>query len=883
VRSVRTVRARGIGGRSAAPLRTARRTSFKSASAATALAVVTGLALTALPGAAGAAPHAERSGPNGPVGWDTYRRLDRLSQLPDGVRTRQFSSFDRTGGNDDGFKGTHSCLRKEPGSGRCVLAEDSGAGEVGAIWFTRDNGDVTKTGDISVELDGRKVLDAPLQDVVDGKVGAPFVHPLVADAEQSSGGVYIEVPMPYRKSMKITTEHNPLFYHVSQRSFPSADGVRTFDPSDPARDVLARLRAAGTRDPKPALPGARTRRTALHVPAGESRTLASTDLPGLLTGLRLRLPQAKPAAPKLVTDDGRAFKDQKGGGGEKNDKKDETGASAFTVAIDPHNKGVRLTRRLDPSVGKQTAEVTVDGKPAGRWEPNEQSSGTWSKESITLPASVTAGKSTIRVRNRFVSSDLDFNEFRYDVDSVAEDGGTHRTDSVDVGDAGAEQAHDYAISGENWHGEHRFAFPLDSRDRDQLAAAQRLLKNLRLRISFDGERTVDAPVGEFFGSGQALAPVRSLMSGIDPDTARFDSWWPMPFAHRATVQLHNGGSTDVTTGEAAVTSAPSRAQAAAVRAGTAGHFRATSHAGRTEDGKSWSFLKASGRGKFVGVSHSMAGRLDRNFLEGDERAYVDGSRSPAVHGTGTEDFYQSGWYFNHETYSEPWNGNPTHLGPRTGCTDTQDCTGAYRQLLHDSVAFDSSLDYSIEHGFVNDVPGDYSSTAYWYGAASANSRTHGGGRAHGARADDTLTVGDADSEQAHGYTSPDPGPVRSLDSDFEGDFRHPLHLTADTRATRSPVRFTLAVDPRNRGVELRRTGDQSEAGQRADVTVNGHRLPEWREPLGNTGRRWLDDSYRLPASLTHGKSKITVTLRPRRGAPAWSAGAYRTYSAHTER
>jgi hypothetical protein len=120
-----------------------------------------------------------------------------------------------------------------------VIAEKQGAGEVQSIWFTRNEGDVSGTGNIKIELDGKTVLDASLQDVVDGKLGAPFTFPLVANADQSSGGVYIKVPMPYRESMRITTDSNPFFYHVSYREFADAQGVQTFDPSDKAQDVVA--------------------------------------------------------------------------------------------------------------------------------------------------------------------------------------------------------------------------------------------------------------------------------------------------------------------------------------------------------------------------------------------------------------------------------------------------------------------------------------------------------------------------------------------------------------------------------------------------------------------------------------------------------------------
>ncbi|MGH3576329.1 MAG: glycoside hydrolase family 172 protein, partial [Mycobacterium sp.] len=186
------------------------------------------------------------------VGWDTYRRLDRLPYLSTDTQSLQVSSFERSGGDFDistGNKnGTGGCLASGGAGG--VIAEDRGAGEVDSIWFTRDGGNVTRIGKIRVDLDGQTVVDAPLQSVVDGGLGGPFVWPLVANAAQSPGGVYIKVPMPYRRSMRISVASNLEYYHVDYRQFSTADGVATFSPSDPALDVLATLRAAGTTDPK---------------------------------------------------------------------------------------------------------------------------------------------------------------------------------------------------------------------------------------------------------------------------------------------------------------------------------------------------------------------------------------------------------------------------------------------------------------------------------------------------------------------------------------------------------------------------------------------------------------------------------------------------------
>jgi hypothetical protein len=57
--------------------------------------------------------------------------VSRLAQLRD-ERTGMFSSYDRTGLNDDGFTGTHSQLRKEADG--LVIAELNGPGVLTRIW-----------------------------------------------------------------------------------------------------------------------------------------------------------------------------------------------------------------------------------------------------------------------------------------------------------------------------------------------------------------------------------------------------------------------------------------------------------------------------------------------------------------------------------------------------------------------------------------------------------------------------------------------------------------------------------------------------------------------------------------------------------------------------
>src|SRR6516225_1942481 len=98
-------------------------------------------------GTAAAEPVITRLGERA-VGWDTYRRLDRLPYLSADTQTMQVSSFDRSGGNFDVSTGNQNssggCLAY--GGAGCVIAEDHGAGEVDSIWFTRDRGNVGAIG-----------------------------------------------------------------------------------------------------------------------------------------------------------------------------------------------------------------------------------------------------------------------------------------------------------------------------------------------------------------------------------------------------------------------------------------------------------------------------------------------------------------------------------------------------------------------------------------------------------------------------------------------------------------------------------------------------------------------------------------------------------------
>ena len=402
--------------------------------------------------------------------------------------------------------------------------------------------------------------------------------------------------------------------------------------------------------------------------------------------------------------------------------------------------------------------------------------------------------------------------------------------------------------------------------------ADQVLNGLRLRIEFDDRTTVDSPLGEFFGAGLGASDVRSLMFGAirQPDGSfSLSDWWPMPFARAARVALVNATAEPVVGIDADVVTAPDPQWAPALASGRAGYFTAHSHAGPTILGQDWLFADEQGHGKFVGVSHTIRGSRTKTsfsdgapyFLEGAERVYTDGSPSPQWYGTGTEDFYEGGWYFDNGTlFSDPLTGQPDQRTAAGGCADY--CVAVYRLMLADAIGYHSAIRFGIEHGKRNMVQPDYSSTAFLYTQPDDTIASR-----------DEVDPTDLVSRIMHIYTDAN-APEQTLISTYEGsdDTRT---ITGLVRATRAPITFDAQIRPDNHGILLRRTSDQAAGYQSASVAVDGVPAGNWLQPRSNTFHRWLEDTYLVPEFLTAGKTRITITLAPTPSAPPWTASRYR--------
>src|SRR5215831_6457790 len=189
-----------------------------------------------------------------------------------------------------------------------------------------------------------------------------------------------------------------------------------------------------------------------------------------------------------------------------------------------------------------------------------------------------------------------------------------------------------------------------------------------------------------------------------------------------------------------------------------------------------------------------------------------------------------------------------------------------------------------------------------------------------------MQIGDAQSENAHDYQSPDASAPYEITSRYEWGVDHvrgkevyPAH-TDRGRSTKGTSEFTLKLEPKNFGALLRRKLDYAFPNQRAEVFVadasrgqEGKEL-EWepagvwylagsntcvysnaKEELGATqhvvqtsNRRFRDDEFLIPRALTEGRSAIRISVaftavrRPlfpghRLAELAWSEIRYSAY------
>ncbi|MEO8351838.1 MAG: DUF2961 domain-containing protein [Chthoniobacteraceae bacterium] len=377
-----------------------------------------------------------------------------------------------------------------------------------------------------------------------------------------------------------------------------------------------------------------------------------------------------------------------------------------------------------------------------------------------------------------------------------------------------------------------------------------------LRITWDqrAQPSVEAPVALFFGTGtfynrdgrEYLVKAFPMHVKYAGDRVRMACYFPMPFFREAKLELVGDGETDFSDIKWNVRHEPFHEPPAHV-----GYFHATYRdhpkpelgkdlvlldTRQTEGGGDWS-------GSFVGTSFIFTHQNNLRTLEGDPRFFFDDSQSPQAYGTGTEEWGGGGDYWGGLNMTLPFAGHPVGARDLKEAKNDEDkIHSAYRFLLADLMPFGKNARIQLEHGGINQSTEHYQTVAYWYGAPTASLVKT-----------DELNVGDAESEEAHGYVSPDASKPYEITSRYEwgpdlyltgpvGQIYYPHEFKSLTqpdvpkedgakisvaypshtdigRKTAKSSEFTLKIAANNFGVMLRRKLDYQFPNQRAKVFI----------------------------------------------------------------
>jgi hypothetical protein len=284
------------------------------------------------------------------------------------------------------------------------------------------------------------------------------------------------------------------------------------------------------------------------------------------------------------------------------------------------------------------------------------------------------------------------------------------------------------------------------------------LRRLVLRMKWDNEAdySVEAPLGDFFGVGHAqMVNFASLPLQMSPAEGRsFNCFFPMPFSESAYVELTNQCDQEVRfyyyvdyeihdaiPADMARFHAQWRRENPCEGISDEGIQNIEFEFGGTNIGGQGNYviLDAEGQGHYVGCNLSIHNLRDRPELawptdvnwpmrleeamghaevifkcfnwygEGDDMIFVDDDEwPPSLHGTGTEDYFNTA-FCPAVKYDSPYHGITLPGGPNWSGK-----ISLYRFHIEDPIHFQKSIRVTIEHGHANRRSDDYASTAYWY-------------------------------------------------------------------------------------------------------------------------------------------------------------------------
>ncbi len=235
--------------------------------------------------------------------------------------------------------------------------------------------------------------------------------------------------------------------------------------------------------------------------------------------------------------------------------------------------------------------------------------------------------------------------------------------------------------------------------------AQSTLENMWVRVYTDHYPSPDleGPVSTLFGAALGWRPYRSAVTGMLSDSIYLNL--PVPFRSHLRVDVTNlTGSAQAVEVVTEIVEVPAAMQ---------GRFKLSSQYCEENPTITWGGYDVAGwttGGNYVGMLLDMQAIATNNVLEGDEALWFDNESTASWLGTGTEDYFNGGYY---------WTDNggdvvESQLGFH-GCIRFGGGTAAaYRWHLSDPLPFRTDFKMRFDVGPWNELYGHYRSIAFAY-------------------------------------------------------------------------------------------------------------------------------------------------------------------------
>jgi len=232
---------------------------------------------------------------------------------------------------------------------------------------------------------------------------------------------------------------------------------------------------------------------------------------------------------------------------------------------------------------------------------------------------------------------------------------------------------------------------------------EQALRSTVITASFDGQRTIWAPAGDFFGAGYKIIPAKTWYQEVKSD-GTLDVFWIMPFKDSCVVSFINYGEQYVEI-EGKIATSQWKWDSRSMYFGSSWYQSTRMN---TREKSDINYTSLNGQGVFVGDGITLFDYSPTWWGEGDEKVYVDNEKFPSHFGTGTEDYYGYAWS-RPEKFIHPFIAQPEGSGNlAAGYTVNM----RYRTL--DAIPFHERLQFDMEMWHPRDTIINHAPVTYWY-------------------------------------------------------------------------------------------------------------------------------------------------------------------------